>query len=75
MVADTRNWGTRNCLRCSKTFAARGGRDMWCTVECRFWYHVDTSAGPDQCWHYATGDRHGMRKKMLRDMGGDNGSV
>jgi hypothetical protein len=45
-----RKYGNRNCAECGDEFAARGTRDKWCSVKCRFWSHVDRSAGPDACW-------------------------
>jgi hypothetical protein len=54
----TVNWGKRFSSRrcqCGKEFSPKGTRDIWCSVECRFWSHVDKSAGPDQCWPWKKG--------------------
>ena len=40
----------RNCSECGKPFEPSGTRDVWCSIPCRFWSHVDRSAGPDACW-------------------------
>lgn len=50
-----RDYGNRDCSACGSTFKARGTRDRWCCVKCRFWSHVDKSAGPDKCWPWTGG--------------------
>lgn len=40
---------TKQCLHCGKPFAPKSNREF-CSVECRFWNKVDTSAGSDSCW-------------------------
>lgn len=50
-----RNYGNRDCAMCGDQFPARGSRDRWCSVKCRFWSHVDKSAGPDKCWPWTAG--------------------
>lgn len=52
------NWAKRFSDRaciCGVTFSPSGTRDIWCSTECRFWSHVDKSAGPDACWPWIAG--------------------
>ncbi len=46
----TNRFSQRSCAECGTTFQPRGTRDIWCSVPCRFWSHVDKTAGPDKCW-------------------------
>lgn len=50
-----REFRERQCTYCEKTFTPNGARNKWCCVECRFWSHVDKSAGPDKCWPWLKG--------------------
>lgn len=50
-----RHYEIRKCDHCANLFEPSGGRSKWCSVECRFWSHVDRSGGPDACWPWKLG--------------------
>lgn len=50
-----RRYARRRCAACGASFQPSGSRDIWCSIPCRFWSHVDKSAGPDKCWPWMKG--------------------
>ena len=58
-----------NCARCSNPFyrsRPSANREIYCSLSCRVWSHVNTNTDPKKCWPWASLSHHYFGYGMIR---------